>query len=322
MKSSIRSILIVTLSIAGIRAQPARTYPVHGEIVSASRGPGSLFIELSPQGGGISESIAVNPDDTFELRSTPPGNYELRVVTGSGQILHQQIVSITPGMQTLTVRIPAPPSSANRTSGPSSIPFAQLQHKIPGPALKLYNKGEQAAAKHNLEQARDYYRQALTLDPEYVDAYIELGATESALGQHAEAAKLYRKALELAPEHPVALPNLSIVLAKMHQFQEAGEVARRALKVAPGSGRVHYILAACLIEEHGDIDEAIEHLQKSASEIPSARLIASDLLAQRGKRDAAVRQLEEYLLVAAPGDAGRSRAEARLAELRQETPKE
>jgi tetratricopeptide (TPR) repeat protein len=244
------------------------------------------------------------------------------VVSGSGQILHQQIVSITPGMQTLTVRIPAPPSSANRVTGPNSISFAQLQHKVPGPALKLYNKAEQAAAKHNLPQARDYYRQALALDPEYVDAYIELGATESALGEHAESAKLYRKALEIAPEHPIALSNLSIVLAKLHQFQEAGEVARRALKVAPGSGRVHYILAACLIEEHGDIDEAIDHLQKSASEVPSARLIASDLLAQRGKRDAAVRQLEEYLLVAAPGDAGRSKAEARLAELRQEAPKE
>ncbi len=78
MKSSLHSIVILTLSIAGMKAQPARTVPVHGEIVSASPRPGSLMIELSPQGGGISENISVNPDDTFELRSTPPGNYELR----------------------------------------------------------------------------------------------------------------------------------------------------------------------------------------------------------------------------------------------------
>jgi tetratricopeptide (TPR) repeat protein len=313
MKSSVRSILIVTLSIAGMKAQPARTYTVHGEIVSNSPRPGSLIIELSPQGGGASENISVNPDDTFELRSTAPGNYELRVVGAGGQILHQEMISITPGMQTLKVRVPDRPS-ASRSAG-SSIPFAQLQHKIPAPALKLYIKGEQAAAKHNMAQARDYYRQAIALDPEYVDAYIELGATESAMGQYAEAADRYRKAIELAPEHELALPNLSIVLAKMHRFHEAGEVARRALKVAPGSGRVHYILAASLIEEHGDIDEAIEHMQRAASEILSAHLVASELLLQRGRRDAAKRQLEEYLLVAEPGDAMRPKVEARLAEL-------
>ena len=321
MKSSLRSIVIVTLSIAGMKAQPARTVPVRGEIVSASPRSGSLMIELSPQGGGISENISVKPDDTFELRSTPPGNYELRVVAGGGQILHQEMISITPGTQTLTVRLPDRPN-ASRSAG-NSVSFAQLQHKIPGPALKFYNKGEQAAAKNDLPQARDYYRQALALDPEYVDAYIELGATESALGRYAEAADQYRKAIELAPEHELALPNLSIVLAKMRRFHEAGEVARRALKVAPGCGRVHYILAASLIEEHGNMDEAIEHMQRAASEIPSAHLVASELLLQRGRRDAAKRHLEEYLLVAAPDDAMRPKVEARLAELqRATTPKE
>jgi hypothetical protein len=86
--------------------------------------------------------------------------------------------------------------------------------------------------------------------------------------------------------------------------------------VAPGSGRVHYILAASLIEEHGDIDEAIEHMQRAAGEIPRAHLVVCDLLLQRGRRDAAVRHLEEYLLVAQPGDAMRPKVEARLAELR------
>jgi Flp pilus assembly protein TadD len=313
MKSSLRSILIVTLSIAGMKAQPARSLPVHGEIVSNSPRVGSLMIELSPQGGGIAEHISVNPDDTFELRSIQPGTYELRVVASSGQVLHQEMVSITPGMQMLTVRLPDRPN-ASRAAG-NSISFAQLQHKVPAPALKLFNKGEQAAAKRSLPQACDFYRQAIALDPEYVDAYIELGATESELGQYEIAADQYRKAIELAPDHELALPNLSIVLAKMHKFHEAGEAARRALKVAPGSGRVHYILAASLIEEHGDMDEAIEHMQRAASEIPSAHLVASELLLQKGKRDAAKRQLEEYLLVAAPSDAMRPKVEARLAEL-------
>ena len=90
--------------------------------------------------------------------------------------------------------------------------------------------------------------------------------------------------------------------------------------MAPGSGRIHYILAASLIEEQGNLDEAIEHLERATSEVPRAHLTASDLLLQRGRRDAAVRHLEEYLLVAPATDALRPKVEARLSEL--QAPKE
>jgi hypothetical protein len=58
-------------------------------------------------------------------------------------------------------------------------------------------------------------------------------------------------------------------------------------------------------------------MQRAAAEIPSAHLVASDLLADRGRRQEAVRQLEEYLLVASPTDAMRPKVEARLSQLQQ-----
>jgi Flp pilus assembly protein TadD len=318
---SLRWVLIVMLSVAAVWAQPtvARSLPVRGEIVCNTALPSSLTIELSGQGAGISESVQVNLDGTFEIRSITPGMYDLRVVASGGQVIHQEMVTIT-SSQMLSVRIPDHSMGSANRSNQSAISIAQLDHKIPAGAQKLYNKGEQAFSKHNLEQACDYYRQAVTLDPKYVDAYIQLGATESALGKYSDAAGEYQKVIDIAPEHQLALPNLSIVLAKMNRFHEAGEVARRALKVVPGSGRIHYILAASLIEEQGNLDEAIEHLERATSEVPRAHLTASDLLLQRGRRDAAVRHLEEYLLVAPPTDALRPKVEARLSEL--QAPKE
>jgi tetratricopeptide (TPR) repeat protein len=314
---SLRWILVVILSVAGVwaQAQTARGFPVRGEIVSTSGTAGSLTIELSAQGGGIWENVSVNPDGTFEIRSIAPGTYDLRVIAFGGQIIHQEMVSITGSPQTLSIRLPElATGNASRSTG-STISFAQLQHKIPAQAQKLFNKGEQAFAKHNLPQAADYYRQAIALDAEFVDAYIQLGAAEAALGQLPEAAEQYQKVIDIAPEHQLALPNLSIVLAKMKRFREAGEVARRALKVVPGSGRVHYILAASLLEEDGNLDEAIEHMERATSEVPRAHLVASDLLLRRGRRDAAIRHLEEYLLVAPATDAMRIKVEAHLSEL-------
>jgi tetratricopeptide (TPR) repeat protein len=318
MKSSLRWAGILMLTGAGIWAQPysTRTFPVRGEIVSSTQSPGSLTVQLTPQGGsGISEQVSVNGDGSFEFRSTASGNYELRVIAFGNQVVHQEMVSLNSSNQTLSIRLPENSSgTASRAAG-SSVSIGELNHKIPAQAQKLFNKGEQALSKRNLPEAREFYRQAIALDPEFVDAYNELGATESAMGQYAEAAEQFQKAIDIAPENQLALPNLSIVLAKMKRFHEAGEVARRALKVVPGSGRIHYILAASIIEEHGSPEEAIEHMKRAASEIPSAHLVASDLLADRGRRQEAVRQLEEYLLVASPTDAMRPKVEARLAEL-------
>jgi tetratricopeptide (TPR) repeat protein len=291
--------------------------PVRGEIICNGALPGSLSIELSGQGGGIAENVQVGLDGTFEIRSIAPGIYELRVVAFGGQVIHQETVTLNSSAQVLSIRIPdRSTGSASRTTE-SAISLAQLQHKVPSGAQKLYNKGEQAFAKHNLELACDFYRQAVDLDPKFIDAYVQLGATQSALGQLPQAAEQYQKVIDIAPEHQLALPNLSIVLAKMNRFREAGEVARRALKVVPASGRIHYILAASLIEEHGNLDEAIEHMERAASEIPRAHLVASDLLLQRGKRDAAVRHLEEYLVMVPKADEMRPKVEARLAELQQ-----
>jgi tetratricopeptide (TPR) repeat protein len=260
----------------------------------------------------------VNPDGTFQIRAITAGTYDLRVIGFGNQLLHEETISVNASSQDFTIRLPerSGSGSANRAAG-TSVSYAQLQHKIPAQAQKLFDKGEQALAKHNLPQACDYYRQAVASDPGFADAYAQLGSTEASLGRLPDAAADFQKAIDVAPEHQLALSNLAIVLAKLRRFHEAGEVARRALKVVPGSGRVHYILAASLIEEKGNIDEAIEHLELAGGDIPSAHLAASDLLIERGRHDEAVRQIEAYLLVADPHDALRAKAEARLSQLQQ-----
>jgi tetratricopeptide (TPR) repeat protein len=187
---------------------------------------------------------------------------------------------------------------------------------VPAAAQKVYRKGEQAASKGKIDEARAYFQQAVTIDAEFVDAYNELGAAETRLNQLPEAAAQFQKAIDLAPEHQLALPNLSIVLAKMNRFHEAGQVARRALKVVPDSAPIHYILAVSLLADHGDVEETIRHFERAAAEVPAAHLSAAELLARRGRSQEAIHHLEIYLQDAASGDSMRPKVEARLAELR------
>jgi tetratricopeptide (TPR) repeat protein len=305
------------LAAAMVLAQPSsaqRGVVVRGEISSSAPIVGTLTVELESNGSASAQSTVVNPDGTFEFRYASPGAYDLRVTALGGATIHQEFVNIGGPNQVLSIRLPDRAPSASR-SADSTISLQQLNHKIPPQAQKAFTKGQQAVAKGNQQQAAEYFHQAVTVDPEFVDAYNELGAAEASLGELPQAAEEFQKAIDLVPEHRLALPNLSIVLAKMKRFREAADVARRALKVVPGACKIQYVLAASLIAEHGYTDEALDNMQRAAAEIPRAHLVAADLLVERGRRQDAVRQLEEYLRTASANDAERTKVEARLAEL-------
>jgi tetratricopeptide (TPR) repeat protein len=303
------------LAAAAAWGQPSnsKTIPVRGEIVSPVPLTSGWTVQLGGPEVSTSESVGINPDNTFEFRAVTPGTHELRVVSPNGKLWHQEYVSVNPYQQ-LSIRLSEAPQ-ADRSSQ-STISLQQLQHKIPPRAQKAYQKGEDAASKGNYEQARTLFQQAVALDPEYVDAYNELGATEARLNRLPEAAAEFQKAIDVDPDHRQALPNLSIVLAKMRRYHEAGEVARRALKVVPESGKIHYILAVSLITDNGDFDETILHLERAASEVHSAHLTAAELLAERGRSQEAIHHLEEYLHETPPDDSQRSKAETLLTQLR------
>jgi tetratricopeptide (TPR) repeat protein len=315
MKLDMRLIALIVLVLAAGRGESAQpdTIVIRGEITSSSPLTSGFTIELSGSGMGFQTAI-VNPDNSFEFRSATIGVHELRVFGPNGQLLYQEHVSVSPN-QPLSIRLPEQQSS--KRSRESTISVQQLQHKVPPAAQKAFQKGERLAAKGDLGQARTCFAEAVAQDPEFADAYNELGGTDAGLNHLADAAEEFQKAINLVPEHRQALPNLVIVLAKMERFHEAGQAARRALQVVPGDARMHYILAASLVDEHGNIDEILAHLRRAATDIPSAHLTAADLLAQSGRLQEAIQYLEDYLNRAAPGDSLRPRIEARLAQLRQ-----
>jgi tetratricopeptide (TPR) repeat protein len=311
MKVSIRLAGTGLLAAAATFAQPLREFLVRGEISSATPFLSSLTVQLDPNGNSISASVPVNADGSFELRSPTPGLHELRVTTSDGTVIYQEYVNITGANQYLWVHVPGQPRPSQSAGGVVSL----QQLKIPAKAQKAFHKGQDAAKKGNHQEAEEYFRKAVAIDPEFADAYNELGVAHVSRGELPQAAEQFQKAIDVAPEHRLALSNLSIVLGKMKRYREAGEVARRALKVAPDLAKVRFILAVSQIAEHGDSAEALDNLQRAATEVPEARLLAADLLVQAGRREEAARQLEGYLRVLRLHDTNRHKVEAWLEQL-------
>jgi Flp pilus assembly protein TadD len=316
MKTCLRVMGIGVLAISAVVAQRTDTrFPVRGEL---SGGPvGALTVELTPTGSGSTQRAMVSGDGTFEVPSLESGFYELRVVNSGGAVLHTEIVNVAGPRQVLSIRIPEPSASASAAGsaqGPVSV--RQLMHKAPPQAQKAFEKGQQAENKGNHQQAAEFFQQAVSIDPEYADAYNELGAVQARQNYFPQAIQSLQKAIDLVPDHPMAIANMSIVLAKAGRYEEATVAARRALRFNPASSSVRYILATCLMQVKGESDEVLDNLERSAPEIPFAHMLAAEILAHRGKREEAARHVEEYLRAIPPDDKHRSRAEAMLAQLR------
>src|SRR5262249_52450309 len=141
-------------------------------------------------------------------------------------------------------------------------------------------------------------------------------ALDAARGNLEQAVVDYQKAIDAVPEHRLALSNLSIVLAKLRRFDEAATVARRALQFAPSSGPLRYVLATSMLFTKGDSGDVLDNLERSASDVPIAHLVAAELLVRRGKRIEAIHHVEDFLRSVPADDKHRDRAQAMLAELR------
>lgn len=80
-----------------------------------------------------------------------------------------------------------------------------------------------------VEEAAVLYRSVLTVRPDSVRAWVDLGNAEARRGQGEEAEKAYRKALRISPDGRDALNNLAwLLLREGRQLEEAEALAARA----------------------------------------------------------------------------------------------
>jgi len=91
------------------------------------------------------------------------------------------------------------------------------------------------------------YRQAITLRPDYADAYSNLGVALIDKGQLDEAIVACRQAITLRPDYANAYRNLGAALADKGQLDEAIAACRQAIKLRPNFARAHHNLALTLL---------------------------------------------------------------------------
>lgn len=110
------------------------------------------------------------------------------------------------------------------------------------------------------EEATAAYEKALKLDPDHVDAHVNLGRLLHEDGAPAAAEKHYRAAIALDPEHETAAFNLGVALEDLGRLRDAATAYERAVKLDPDNADAHFNLAG-IYERRGDKPAALRHLK-------------------------------------------------------------
>ena len=100
-----------------------------------------------------------------------------------------------------------------------------------------------------LDEAIASHREALRLDHENADAHNNLGMAHYAQGHIAEAENSFRAALRLSSAHPCATLNLGAARQVLNHVDEAEGLFRRALALGADEARVKSNLALTLLEQ-------------------------------------------------------------------------
>lgn len=108
------------------------------------------------------------------------------------------------------------------------------------------------------EEARDAYERVIELEPDHIDALVNLGRLLHETGKLEAAERRYRVVLRKQPRNATALFNLGVCLEDLQRHWEAMRAYREAIAADRACADAYYNLAR-LMERAGDPQGAMRH---------------------------------------------------------------
>ncbi len=97
-------------------------------------------------------------------------------------------------------------------------------------AIELFNKGQDAHEKNDLNSAIKFYDEALKIFPEFPEIEYQRGNAYQSLNNSEEAEKSFRRALDLREDWSLPMTSLAAILVEKGEFAEAETLLTKALE--------------------------------------------------------------------------------------------
>ena len=150
-----------------------------------------------------------------------------------------------------------------------------------------------------LDEAIAAYNKALSIKPDYADAYNNMGNALKDQGKLDEAIAAYNKALSIKPDYAEAYNNMGVTLQEQGKLDEAIAAYNKALSIKPDYAEAYNNMGNAL-QDQGKLDEAIAAYNKALSIKPDyaeAYYNMGNALKDQGKLDEAIAAYNKALLI-------------------------
>jgi Tfp pilus assembly protein PilF len=162
----------------------------------------------------------------------------------------------------------AHPHSSTATLPENGVSAAESARRAE--ASELLRRGVALDSAAKLAESVAAHERALALNPELVQAHINLISLYARAGRAEKAESHYRAALAINPDLPEGHYNYGVLLVTQERFAEAAEAFQTCLRLDPYHAEAHHNYAA-LIERDGRLDEAAAHYRKAIENKPGYR---------------------------------------------------
>ena len=126
------------------------------------------------------------------------------------------------------------------------------------------NLGALFKRQGKFEEAMNSYKKALLIRPNYAEVFFNMAIIYKAQDNFAEAIKCYEKALSIKPDYADAYINLGIIMKEKNQFENALQNFKKVLSLNPNNIEAIYNIGL-LKKENGDFEGALEKYKKVLS---------------------------------------------------------
>jgi len=234
----------------------------------------------------------VSRDGTFNVHANPAQMYEVRVVTNHGNRITSDHVQFRQG-QPVEIRMPKTAGEAVPPGGPISA--RRLAHKPAKSVRKLVQQSQDLAEEGHIPESAARLEKALSADPNWFEAWNNLGTRRMQMHQYKESAEAFRHAVEIDPNNATVQSNLGLALLFLREPVAAEEAARVALKLEPGAPRALYVAGLALLQQNKNTSEGLANLHESAKVLPRALLATAEWHCRHNDLDACAGDLKVFL---------------------------
>jgi len=230
---------------------------------------------------------------TVRFPFVDPETYTIRAAR-DGYQEEEMTVEVTPGQHSISVSVQMRPLTAEGNQG-GMVSARKLS--LPPAAIKEVERGTRLLDKKtDLKKSVEHFQKAVSIFPDYYEAYFLMGVAFSQMSSSGEAETALRKALELNSKFLPPYQPLALLLFSQKRFVDERLLLEQAAELDPQSWKWPYEMARCLAKM-GDWDRAVEY-GKSAGQKPRAptkiHILMGDLYSNSGSSERALAEFEEF----------------------------